>query len=386
MLKAHKYKLYRSRKNRKLHHLCNTAGWIYNHCVALNRRYYRLYGKSLNPFQLKRHIGKMRNRNPVWKKLNSQTVQDIVLRFKKGWTAFFKKTAKRPPTFKKSRKYKSFTFTQTGFKLDGNKIHINSLKTSFGFHYSRSYGKPKTVTISRDKCGDFWITIVFDEEFQTDKIKTGKTAGFDFGLKMFLTSSNGTEIPSPLFYRQSQSELKKAHRNLSRKKKGSNNRRKARIQLAKAYWAMENKRSDYQWKLANLLVSQYDVLCFEDLSIDGMKRLWGKKVSDLAFSDFMLKLEWLAKNHGKEIVKINRFYPSSKTCSDCGYVIKELPLNVRKWDCPECGTNHDRDFNAAKNIHSEGIRCCGSGHKTSHLKQSMLAHPLSAETAESTVL
>lgn len=386
MLKAHKYKLYRSQKNRKLHRLCNTAAWIYNHCVALHKRYYSLYGKSLSFYQLKRHIGKLRQQNPEWQKLNSQTVQDIVLRLKKGWASFFKRVTKRPPTFKKSKKYKSFTFTQAGFELSGNKLTINSLKTTFGFHLSRPYGKPKTVTISRDKCGDFWITIVFDEEFQPNKIKSGKTAGFDFGLKTFLTSSNGTEIQPPLFYKEAQSELRKAHRNLSRKKKGSKNRRKARLNLARVHRTVANKRNDYQWKLAHQLVSNYDVLCFEDLNIDGMKRLWGKKISDLAFSDFMHKVEWLVLKYGKEVVKIDRFFPSSKTCFDCGYVVKELSLDVREWFCPECGTFHHRDLNAAKNIHREGTSSLALGDVRPDFQAVTVAASFGSETAESPVL
>lgn len=378
MLKAHKYKVYRSKKNRKLHRLCNTAGWIYNHCIALSKRYYRLYGKSLSIGKLKSHIAKLRKRNPLWKELGAQTVQDISERIEKGYKAFFKKDAKRPPSFKKSKRYKSFTFKQDGFKMEGNKIHINSLKTSFGFHCSRPYGRPKTVTIGRDKCGDFWITIVFDETSQENKVKTGKTAGFDFGLKTFLTSSNGTEINAPLFFKQSQQETAKANRNLSRKKKGSNNRKKAKLELVKAHQKVANRRNDYQWKLAHKLVSQYDILCFEDLNIEGMKRLWGKKVSDLAFSDFIHKVKWLCQKYGKDTSFIDRFFPSSKMCSCCGHVIKELPLNVREWTCPECGVVHQRDENAATNIHREGILCYDRGHQTSFREQFSLASPLNA--------
>jgi putative transposase len=386
MLKTHKYKLYRSKKNRKLHKLCSTAGRIYNHCIALSKRYYRLYGKTISFNKLRSHIAKLRKRNPLWMELGSQTVQDIVFRIEKGLKSFFKKSIKRPPSFKKSRKYKSFTFTQAGYQLDGNKLTINSLKTTFGFHKSRDYGSPKTVTISRDNCGDFWMTIVFDEEIQTNKFKSGKTAGFDFGLKTFLTSSNGTEIQPPLFYKDGHKQIAKAQKNLSSKKKGSNNRKKARLNHARVHRAVANKRTDYQWKLANRLVTNYDVLCFEDLNMDGMKRLWGKKISDLAFSDFILKVEWLSKKHGKEVVKIDRWFPSSKTCFDCGHIVKELPLLDREWCCPECGTFHLRDLNAAKNIHREGTSSLALGNVSPDFQAIAAAASFGSETAESPLL
>ena len=167
---------------------------------------------------------------------------------------------------------------------------------------------------------------------------TGKIAGFDFGLKEFLTISDGNTVQSPLFFNQSRSTLKAANRSLSRKKKGSNNWYKAKDNLNRVYEFISNQRKDWFWKLAGKLTNQYDVLIFEDLNLDGMKRLWGRKVSDLSLATFLEILQTVAVSKGKTVHFVDRFYPSSKTCSHCGYINKELNLKDRVWDCPICNT------------------------------------------------
>ena len=367
MLKAYKYKVYSGKKQRKLHRLANTAGRVYNHCIALHKRYYRMYGKSLNHNRLKRHIARIRKTKPDWQRLNSQTVQDIVLRIKKGYAAY--KHTKRFPSFKKSRKYKSFTFAQSGYKIKGNAITINSIGTTFKFHYSRPYGKIKTITFKRDSLGDFYVILVCEIERPKQFARTGKTAGFDFGLKTFLTSSDGEEIESPQFYKQYSKAIAKANKKLSKKVKGSNNWYKAKDELNRVYRKMTNKRDNHQWEIALHLVRKYDVLCFEDLNLEGMKRLWGRKVSDLSLYSLLQKVEYLASVHGRHVQKVDRFFPSSKLHWDCGHTNK-ITLRDRTFACQGCGEILHRDKNAAKNIHRQGIADYASGCKTSLLKQS----------------
>lgn len=369
MLKAYKYKVYKSRKQRKLHRLANTAGWVYNHCIALHKRYYRMYGKTLNHNRLKRHIGKMRKLNPYWMQLGSQTVQDIVLRIKKGYKAY--KHTKRFPSFKKSKKYKSFTFTQCGYKIENNKITINSIGVTFGFHQSRPYGKIKTITFKRDELGDFYIVLICETEAPKPFARTGKTAGFDFGLKTFLATSDNEEIQSPQFYKQHSNDIAKANRKLSKKKKGSNNWYKAKADLNRVYRKMQNKRNDHQWKLALSLVRRYDILCFEDLNLDGMKRLWGKKVSDLSFYSLLQKIEYLSIVNEKHMQKVDRFFPSSKLHMDCGHVNK-ITLKDRTFPCQGCGEILHRDKNAANNIHRQGIADYARTRETPLLEQGSL--------------
>ena len=165
-----------------------------------------------------------------------------------------------------------------------------------------------------------------------------------------------TKIPSPEWYKNALTDIRAAHKNLSHKVKGSNNRRRAKRELALCYEHVSNVREDWFYKLAIDLVKQYDVICIEDLNIDAMKRLWGRKISDLAFYEFVSILKWEALKHGTQVYKVDRFYPSSKTCSCCGYVKHGLVLKDRSWRCPNCGKELDRDVNAAINILTEGLK------------------------------
>ncbi len=324
-------------------------------------------------YRLMKHIAKLRKRIKYWQQVGSQAVQDICQRIDKAYKLFFKQsqTGTRPPNFKKTRKYKSFTLKQAGYKfLGSNKIRIGN--RIYKFSKSREIkGKVKTLTIKRNNLGELFILVVTDFIEESFGVVTGKIAGFDFGLKTFLTASDLTRVESPLFFNKLRSKLKAASRKLSSKKKGSNNWDKAKNDLNRLYEKISDKRRDWFWKLAHELTNEYDVLIFEDLNLRGMKKLWGRKVSDLSFSTLLVRvplrrkpprgrtafleiLETVAHNKGKTIHFIDRFYPSSKTCFECGYRNKELALKERAWDCPGCGTKLDRDLNAAKNIQREG--------------------------------
>ncbi|MEM7592993.1 MAG: RNA-guided endonuclease TnpB family protein [Cyanobacteria bacterium P01_A01_bin.83] len=319
-----------------------------------------------------------------------------------AYKLFFKQHKKgtRPPSFKKTRKYKSFTLKQAGYKfLSGNKIRIGN--RVYKFSKSREIqGKVKTLTIKRNNLGELFILVVSDyvdkrssqaacvlalcEETSKDAtssfgVVTGKIAAFDAGceaaksrlatlcayalrLKTFLTVSDGTSIESPLFFKQSRNKLKAASRNLSSKKKGSNNWYKAKDHLNRVHEDISNKRRDWFWKLAHDLTNKYDVLIFEDLNLDSMKRLWGRKVSDLSFATFLEILQTVAAIKGKVVHFVDRYYPSSKTCSHCGYIHKELSLSDRFWDCPSCQTkNIPRDWNASVNLLRVGASTLGLG-------------------------
>ena len=217
------------------------------------------------------------------------------------------------------------------------------------------FGSPKRCTIKRDTVGDVYITILTDyDEPDLNRVMTGKIAGFDFGLKRYLTGHNGHDIESPQFFKRSINVIKRANRNHSRKKKQSNNRERARLDLARQHRKIERQREDFHWKLAHQLTDEYDEIRLEDLNLKGMKALWGRKVSDLGFADFVKKLVYIAKKKGVKIICIDKWYPSSKTCSVCGVVNETLNLRDRNWQCSDCGTRHDRDRNAAINIYRVG--------------------------------
>ncbi|MEZ2272509.1 MAG: RNA-guided endonuclease InsQ/TnpB family protein [Microcoleus sp.] len=258
-MKTLKFKLYQSKRNKHLKRSINAAGVIYNHCIALHKRYYRMWSKHLNCSKLQSHIAKIRKRKAFWQQVGSQAVQDICQRISIAYQLFFKhhKKGVRPPGFKKVRRYKSFTLKQAGYKfLDGNRIKIGN--RVYQYWNSREIeGKVKTLTIKRTPRAPLSAQ------------ETGKK-------------------------------------------------------------------------------------CFETLNLKGMQRLWGRKISDLAFGEFLQILEWVSKKKGKQVVFIDRWYPSSKTCSHCGHVLKELDLSVREWRCPSCQNVNDRDENAAINICAVG--------------------------------
>lgn len=377
-MKTYKFKLYRQKKNKYLHQQINISGLIYNHCIALHRKYYKLTGKSLNKYALMKHIGKLKKlaRYSHWALVGSQAAQDIVERIDKAYSLFFgnlkRKVRTSPPGFKKVKKYTSFTLKQAGWKLlDGNKIKIQGKV----YKFSKSRDIPagiKTVTVKRDSLGNLYLYFVVDEgESQNNQTMTGNSAGFDFGLKTFLTTSDGEAIESPLFYRQALAELKAAQRKMASKVKFSNNWKKAKANVTRLYQTVVNQRRDWFFKLAHDLTDRYDHLFFEDLAMKGMQALWGRKISDLARSEFMGILKHVASGKGKTIGLIDRFYPSSKTCFDCGYIHKDLELSDRRWACPDCGTIHDRDINAALNIHREGA----SSHRLGDIRPSLTAIP-----------
>lgn len=362
-MKTYSFKLYQHKRNKHLHRTINAASNIYNHCIALHKRYYRLFGKHLNKNKLMKHMAKLRKKNEYWLLVGSQAMQDIIQRIDRAYQLFFKhhKRGVRPPNFRKRIKYKSFTLKQAGYKfLTDNQLRIG--KRVFKFWKSREIkGKIKTITIKRNPLGELFIFVVTDCIDQISTTMTGQSAGFDFGYKTFLTCSEGFEIKSPLFLKQSLKELKLASRNHSRKKKKSNSREKARQNLVRVHEKITNRRCDWFWKLAHELTNKYDYLFFETLSLKGMKRLWGRKISDLAFAEFLKILGFVATKKGKVVSYINRWYPSSKECSECHHVLDKLPLDVRYWICPNpsCNARHGRDENASFNIKRVGSLSLG---------------------------
>ena len=365
MILTYKYKLYKTKRLKKIDSTINIAGIIYNHCIALYKRYYKLFGKHLNKYQLQKHLTKLKKlpRYFYWKKVPSQAIQDITDRIDKAYQLFFKYLKKKkqglkparvsPPSFKKVFKYKSYTLKQAGYKIEENIIWLNSYK--FKFWLSRPIdGKIKTITIKRDNVGDYWIYITMEKEYLKDNATSGKIVGIDFGLKTFLTLSDGTQIQAPRHYLKALKKVKKLSKKLSKKVKGSNKYKLAKKQLSRLHRKVANSRRDFFQKLANKLAKEYQHIAIEDLNIKAMQKLWGKKISDYAFSEFVSILEYKTN-----LIKIDRYYPSTKTCNICGYVNNDISLKDRTWSCPECGTKHDRDINASINICKVGASTFG---------------------------
>ncbi|MXZ01168.1 transposase, partial [Candidatus Poribacteria bacterium] len=247
----------------------------------------------------------------------------------------------------------------SGYGFYGDKVRIED--KHYRFNLSRPIlGNIKTVTIKEDSLGDFYMSVVTDHTVSEVLPKTGQAAGFDFGIKTMFTCSDGRQYESPEFYRTGQSELKSVQQKMASKQRGSNNRERERLNTARVHRKIKRQRDDHHWKLAKRFVHEHDHLCFETLTFEGMKRLWGRKVSDIAPHAFHLKLKQQANKHSKEVRYIDRWEATSKTCSTCEQPQLLMDLKVRHWRCRSCKKDHHRDVNAAINILKVGASTFGA--------------------------
>ena len=377
--------MYSKAKGGNLGNQIDRFGIVYNHCIALHRKYYRLTGKHLSRFDLMLHLTKIKYR-PKWRDifngLDAQAIQNVAERIDKAYKQFFRnlkaKVKTSPPKFKAVKKYSSYTLKQTGYKFAGNKVRLNGVW--YGFHKSRDWkGRIKTVTIKRDRCGDMWLVVVTDWIDSEVLPRSGKSVGYDFGMGTFLYASDGKDIEAPMFLKMAEKENRKVSRAISRKKDGSRNRKKAVLRKARFIRKLANRRADFQWKLANRLVREYDILCFEDLNLKGMakqarkpekkhgRKRFGRKIGEYGLAEFLSRLQHKAGVCGKEVRKVSRWFPSSQLCHVCGYQNKAVKdMKVKEWVCPKCGKHHDRNHNAAMNVYLEGTSSSwrGSGKTT----------------------
>jgi len=361
--RAFMFQLYQSKRLRHLHAKIDVAAEVHNHLIAVQKRYYRRFHGYLGYYRLKRHLTKLKrwHRFAHWRALDAQAMQHIVWRIDQGYQKFFRKENQRPPTFRKRAKYHSITLSQTGWRYEGGN-HLWLFGRLYRFHHSRDLGGTiKTLTIKRLPTGR--LVVIFSclcEEEPIVRVKTGQTAGFDFGLHTYLTGSDGTEIHAPQPLRASLRALRKANRAFSRTKPGSGHRRLAHKRLAQAHADIAHQRQDWHWKLAHDLCARYDVIYLEDLELRGMAAMWGRKISDLGFGSFLPILHQVAPRHGSHVHHIDRWFPSTRLCHVCGNLNAFITLRDRVWTCA-CGTVHHRDRNAAINIHQEGASSCFQG-------------------------
>lgn len=351
---TYKYKLYKTERFKYLDQMLEEACFVWNHALALQKRHYRLYHKYVDVRKMRNHFAKRIPRNL----LHSQTVQEIIERLDMSYQRFFKHISNRPPKFKKPKGFSSFVYRQGGYSLNGNVLTINRIKRHYKFSLSRLYeGKIKNIIIKRNNVGEYFVLMILDKQVvPIGKSRNGASVGIDFGLKTYLTLSDGTRYENPQFMKENLAELRNRQRKIDKCQKGSNNRERKRKELDRLWNDICNKRDDFQWKLAHELCRKYDAIFIEDLNTANMKlgRRANRKMADQAHNTFVQKLIYVASKYDVLVHKIDRYFPSSKTCT-CGYVNKGLKLSDRKWTCPHCGAVHDRDLLAANNILRRGI-------------------------------
>ncbi len=367
-MKTYKYELSHQSNLIQIGNLIDDLHSVHVHLLRLQRRYYRIYSKYASLSRILKHITKLKQRTKThWYQLPSQMIQNVAIRIDLGYQRFFDNIEDRQigktnrkvgkPKIKPNHKYKSVTFTQAGYKIGGNRLTINCLKKSFTFWKHREWtGTIKQVTIKRENVGDYYLYIVCEDYDPSEKLPlTGNEAGVDFGSKTFLTLSDGTKIASPEFYKQGLKAIRSANKALSRKQYLSNGWFRAKRHLVGVHKKIADSRRDWFFKLALRLVRKYDRIAIETLNLEGMKKLWGRKISDIAFGEFSLILQWTCVKYGKTLLKAGSWVATTKPCSGCGYRNETLSLSDRQWICPECGSDHDRDVNAAINILQAGV-------------------------------
>lgn len=312
--------------------------------------------------------------NDVHSKVLQQSMQDL----NKAFDNFFKSLKKDKsvgyPKFKskhdtkQSCRFPSDIFNRTNYKCDkikGNRITLIKYLSDMHFKCSKRDEKYlnkkqqhiRSVTLTKTSSNKYYLSILIDyQQVKYEPIDT--VIGLDLGIKDFCVDSNGNRYENKHFYKNSEKRLKFLQKILSRKQKGSKNRNKTRIQLAKFYEKITNRRNNYLHQISSMLVNENQVICIEDLNVKGMikNHRLAKSIQDLGLYEFRRQLEYKCQFYGRQLVVINRFYPSSKTCHECGFINNKLTLNDREWICPVCGKHIDRDYNAALNILDEGLK------------------------------
>jgi len=360
ILKAYKYRIYPNNSQATL--LAKTFGCVrvtWNHNVEVFNKYNKDSIEQVKPLT----STELRKKFEWMTEVSAAAIQQKEIDFKSYQKSYFSKNRKGKkvgrPSFKNRDSNQSYRLPNQKFTLNSDSIKLEKIgKVKLVLDRPVPTGcKFMSVTISKNKCNQYFAAVLVETEI-IQKIKTGKSIGLDIGIKTFLSGSDGSTVENPKFLRDSQAKLTKAQRNLSRKKKGSARRKKAKLKTARIHNNIANKRKDFIHKETTRLVTEFDFIGIEDLNVAGMVKnhKLAKSISDASFSEFYSVLSYKAAWHGKEVIKIGRFYPSSKTCSCCGWKNDELTLSDRIFKCKSCNLEIDRDHNASINILEEALR------------------------------
>lgn len=359
MLKSFKYRIYPTLSQAiLLNKHIGCSRYIYNYGLERKIKEYARTKKSVSRFRLSAEITLLK-KDPKFdwlKGVNAQTLQSALSNLEAAFTSFFKRTKKFPQFKSKKNTHQSFQIpAHTAVNFKTKKVIIPKFREGIKCRFDREFtGKIKTTTVSKTPTGKYFISILVETEDTIPNkapIDENKAVGVDLGIKAFATLSDGTEIQNPKYLKKALKKLKRLQRSVSRKKKGSNSRKKAVKLLARQYEKVTNKRKDFLHKTSKYLIDHYDTICLETLSARDMMKghRLAQALSDISIGMFNAYMDYKAEWYGKNILRIGQFEPSSKMCS-CGHIHRGLKLSDRVWTCPACGSVNQRDLLAAQNI------------------------------------
>ena len=362
MYKAVKYRLYPTQNQKEmLNQSFGNVRWLYNYLLNLNIETYKATGFGLSRNQMQKLLPSLKkDEETIWlAKTYSQCLQVVCLHLSEAYRNFFSSRAGFP-RFKSKHGKQSLTFPQN-VRLVQDSIKFPGIGSIYTKISLRPPGSVKTVVITMNQVGQYHASVLFDDGKPAPEIKASigdKAIGIDLGLTHFAITSDGSKFNNPKWIKKHEKNLKVKQQKLSRKVKGSNNRNKARRQVAVVSLKIANCRADYQHKLSRRIINENQVIVVENLAVSNMvkNRKLSLAISQVGWGQFCTMLKYKAEQEGKTYLEIDRFFPSSKLCNVCLNQVSSLPLLFRHWDCNSCRTHHDRDINAAINIREEGLR------------------------------
>lgn len=363
--KAYKFRIYPTAKQKEL--LAGHFGacrFLYNRFLNLRKDTYLKDGTSLNYYDNAKELTLLKKQPEyIWlNEINSQSQQSALRNLEVAYNKFYRKETKFP-RFKTKYDDQSFSVPQ-GFKIENNKLFFAKFREGIKISLHKQIkGRQLFVTVSKTPTNEYYVSITCEVEHVSYK-KTGSEIGIDTGIKDLAILSDGTKYDNIRPLKTRIKELKYNQRQLSKKQKGSKSRKKQQKKLASVHQKVKNVRKDYLHKVSTEIIKSHDVICIEDLAVKNMMKnhKLAQALADVSLGTFYTMLTYKANWNDKTIVKIDRFFPSSKTCSNCDHVHQDLTLKDREWTCTNCNTQHDRDHNAAINIKRQGLNILsGSG-------------------------
>ena len=366
MFKAYKFRLYPNKKQEEqIQKTFGCCRFVYNQTLSYRKELYKTQKKSMNKISCNNYCNQVLKKKYKWlKEVDKFALTNAIYNMDTAYKNFFRDKNVGFPKFK-SKKNNHYSYTTNNQKnniriIDNKYIHLPKLKTLVRIKQHRQIpkdGKIKLATISQNPSGKYYISILVEQEIK-ELSKNEFAIGIDLGLTDFAITSDGVKYSNPRYLQKSSNKLAKEQRKLSRKKKGSKNRNKQRIKVAKLYEKIANQRKDFLHKLSSELINENQVICLEDLQVKEMQqnKYLSQSIYDVGWYEFRRELEYKAKWYGRTISFVDKYYPSSQICSNCGENTGKKPLYIREFNCLCCGKHHDRDINASINILHEGLR------------------------------